>query len=119
MLERAASLEARSDTRHEIGEVVRGRYRIVRLLGRGGGGATYEAEDLAAEGAKVALERLEIRSVGESKKHELFEREAKVLRHLVHSAIPACAPTRSGSFAQGAAAFDGPPRHGRRRCPSP
>ncbi|PZO36245.1 MAG: serine/threonine protein kinase [Pseudanabaena frigida] len=72
---------------HEIGEIVRGRYRIVSVLGQGGIGTTYAAEDLQSSD-RVALKALSFRRINEWKTLELFEREAKVLAQLNHPAIP-------------------------------
>ncbi len=69
------------------GAVVRGRYRVVTILGRGAGGVTYEVERVV-DGARFALKRLSVASATEWKPVELFEREARVLAHLEHDAIP-------------------------------
>lgn len=81
--------------------VLRDRYRLGRSLGRGNGSSTYEAHDLETGEACVVKEL----SVGEvvrvasgsasfdsddfTKLIELFEREARVLANLEHTAIPA------------------------------
>ncbi|MBW4521183.1 MAG: ankyrin repeat domain-containing protein [Scytolyngbya sp. HA4215-MV1] len=69
------------------GETIADRYRILRLLGQGGVGITYEAEDLQTN-ERVALKALSLRHMGNWKQMELFEREAKVLAQLRHPAIP-------------------------------
>ena len=62
------------------GAVVSGRWRVTRLLGRGGTGAVFEARD--AGGARVAIKVL----LSELRDNELvverFAREARVLMHL-------------------------------------
>ena len=72
--------------RHQVDEIVRSRYRITEILGEGGLGITYAAEDLETENL-VALKALSFRQVNEWKVLELFEREAKILAQLDHPAI--------------------------------
>lgn len=70
-----------------VGAVVRDRYRVVSVLGRGAGGVTYEVA--AVDGAaRYALKRLSVTGAAEWKPVELFEREARVLAQLEHDAIP-------------------------------
>jgi hypothetical protein len=71
----------------QIGDVLEGRYEIVGLLGEGGAGRTYEAQDLTLERV-VAIKALSVRSLRDWKALELFEREARVLRDLDHPGIP-------------------------------
>lgn len=73
---------------HEIGEVIATRYRIESILGQGGNGITYAAEDQKT-GKQVALKALSLRRLTDWKALELFEREARVLSHLNHPKIPA------------------------------
>ncbi|NEQ67053.1 MAG: protein kinase [Symploca sp. SIO2D2] len=72
---------------HQAGEVIAKRYRIISTLGQGGNGITYKAEDLKSS-EQVALKALSLRNLGNWKQLELFEREAKILASLNHSAIP-------------------------------
>lgn len=72
---------------HQTGEIVQGRYRIDHILGQGGIGITYAAEDLQT-GDRVAIKALSFRRMNEWKVLELFNREAKVLAQLAHPAIP-------------------------------
>nr|WP_276604417.1 serine/threonine-protein kinase [Nannocystis sp. RBIL2] len=78
----------RGGRRLSPGDVVAGRYRIVRTLGRGSFGHTYLAVDTAASDREVAVKQL--RTDGDSgwKGFELFEREAAALRSLRHHGIP-------------------------------
>lgn len=69
------------------GSVVYNRYRILSILGQGGSGITYGAED-AKTGHYVALKELSLKGLSDWKKLELFEREAQVLESLDHPAIP-------------------------------
>ncbi|AFW94325.1 serine/threonine protein kinase [Anabaena sp. 90] len=72
---------------HQAGEIINQRYRILRILGQGGVGITYAAIDLE-NSEEVALKVLSLRRMSDWKKIELFEREAKILSQLNHSAIP-------------------------------
>src|SRR5580658_1688262 len=65
-----------------------GRYRVLRTIGRGGMGTTYEAEPLTG-GQRVALKELHLSRVDDWKVMELFEREARVLAALRHPSVPA------------------------------
>src|SRR5881275_426631 len=67
--------------------VIDGRYRIVSVLGSGGIGTTYEAEELAT-GRRVAVKELSLRNMREWKTLDLFERESRVLANLDHPCIP-------------------------------
>ena len=70
-----------------IGTLIQARYKIMNVLGRGGSGITYRAED-AFTGRQVALKELSLKGLNDWKKLELFEREARVLEDLDHPAIP-------------------------------
>ena len=54
------------------GDVVADRYKIIRVIGQGGAGITYEAE---RDGARVAVKQLVLRGMDGWKHLELFERE--------------------------------------------
>ena len=69
------------------GELV-GRYRIVRTIGRGGMGTTYEAETEPGS-PRVAMKELHLARVDDWKLIELFEREARVLAAITHPSVPA------------------------------
>lgn len=72
---------------HQPGEIIDNRYRILHFLGQGGIGTTYAAEHLES-GEKVAIKAVSLRQVDDIKVLELFEREARILSQLDHSAIP-------------------------------
>ena len=74
-------------TRQAIGSIIQGRYHILSVLGHGGSGITYEAEDNQTN-LRVALKELSLRNLSNWKKLELFEREAQILKNLDHPAIP-------------------------------
>lgn len=72
---------------HQPEEIIAQRYRIVNILGQGGMGITYEAQDLQTQG-RVAIKALSLNRVGDWKALELFEREARVLSNLNHPCLP-------------------------------
>jgi eukaryotic-like serine/threonine-protein kinase len=72
---------------HQPGDIIAQRYRIIDKLGQGGIGITYEAEDLKSS-QRVALKAVSLRRTDDAKVLELFEREARILAQLNHSAIP-------------------------------
>ncbi len=76
----------------KAGEVLRGRYKIQRIIGQGGMGSIYLADDLRLEGRQCALKEVEhdrtlppdlLREV-----REQFLREATVLARLDHPNLP-------------------------------
>jgi serine/threonine-protein kinase len=73
-------------------EVLRGRYRISRIIGQGGMGSIYLADDLRLEGRHCALKEVEYdRSVPAEmlrQAREQFLREATVLARLDHPNLP-------------------------------
>lgn len=68
-------------------KIIAEKYRIIRLLGEGGVGKTYEAENVTTS-EKVAIKTVSLRQTKDWKVLELFEREAKTLASLNHPAIP-------------------------------
>ncbi|WP_017658466.1 serine/threonine protein kinase [Baaleninema simplex] len=72
---------------HESNDIIADRYRILSVLGSGGMGTTYEAED-THDGTRVAMKVVSMRRVTDWKVVELFDREAKVLANLNHPNIP-------------------------------
>lgn len=72
---------------HQPEDIIAERYRIIDILGQGGMGTTYEAEDLQTR-KRVAIKGLSLRRMADWKILELFEREARILSHLNHPGIP-------------------------------
>lgn len=72
---------------HQSGEIIDQRYRILKTLGQGGVGTTYQALDLQTN-QQVVLKALSLRRMSDWKVLELFEREARILSGLKHPAIP-------------------------------
>lgn len=74
------------------GTTLRSRYKIVRLIGEGGAGAVYEADDLRLEGRRCAVKEV-IPEVGArpslvAQAQEQFRREASILARLDHPNLP-------------------------------
>jgi serine/threonine protein kinase len=74
------------------GTILRERYKIVELVGRGGMGATYRAEDLRLQGrfcaVKEALPDLDALSDELQQSREQFYQEASTLARLDHPNLP-------------------------------
>lgn len=79
-----APVEATAPPRLDVGVLVHDRYRIVRLIGKGGMGAVYEAVDQRLNNT-VALKQM---LVSEAVLERAFEREAQILARLRHPALP-------------------------------
>ncbi len=65
------------------GELVAGRFRIVRFIAEGGMGEVYEAEDTVL-GDRVALKFLSRRSIGDERVMRRFRREIQLARKVTH-----------------------------------
>jgi eukaryotic-like serine/threonine-protein kinase len=65
-------------------ELLSGRFRIVGLLGAGGMGEVYEAEDLMLGGEHVALKTLPPFVADEERAIDRLKREIAVARHVTH-----------------------------------
>src|SRR5262245_57310168 len=70
------------------GTVLRERYEVEALLGKGGFGATYRARDKERFDQPCALKELLPAKAENPKVLELFEREARILLALRHPGIP-------------------------------
>lgn len=74
------------------GTVLRNRYKIVALVGQGGAGAVYQAEDLRLEGRMCAIKEVRPQP-GASQEaiaqaQDQFRREASILARLDHPNLP-------------------------------
>ncbi|MCC7380967.1 MAG: serine/threonine protein kinase [Deltaproteobacteria bacterium] len=67
--------------------ILKGRFRLFRVLQRGSMGVTYLAEDLEA-GVEVVVKEVAFGELDRLKQIELFQREAQLLENLAHPAIP-------------------------------
>jgi serine/threonine protein kinase len=75
----------------EIGDVLKGRYRIEAILGEGGMGTVYLAQDLLFDRPRAIKELYPDPVADESKIHAArlqFEREARSLKNLHHKNLP-------------------------------
>jgi len=72
---------------HQPGDIIAQRYRILAILGQGGTGTTYEAQD-QKNNQRVAIKEMSLRRIKDWKDLDMFEREAQVLSYLDHPAIP-------------------------------
>ncbi|MEW6491555.1 MAG: serine/threonine-protein kinase [Cyanobacteriota bacterium] len=70
--------------------LLEGRYRVMRQMGSGGFGKTYEVSDYVEQSANRnnSLKVLKILTNNDPKYVELFQREAQVLYRLKHHGIP-------------------------------
>ena len=78
------------DTRPPIfqpDELVSGRFRIVKLIGAGGMGEVYEAEDRLLGGEHVALKTLPALSAAEDRAVERLKNEIAAARHVTHANV--------------------------------
>jgi len=66
-----------------VGQIVSGRYRIVRFLGRGGMGEVYEAEDLELK-ERVALKTLLPEIAADGRMISRFKQEIQLSRKISH-----------------------------------
>jgi serine/threonine-protein kinase len=74
-----------------LGTILQNRYHIIRLLGQGGFGRTYLAEDQGRFNELCAIKELVILepdSYKGKKAQELFDREASILYQIDHPQIP-------------------------------
>jgi tetratricopeptide (TPR) repeat protein len=66
------------------GDLVLGRFEIVRILGSGGMGEVYEAEDRLLRGVRVALKTILPHGAGDPELQKRFEREVLLAREVTH-----------------------------------
>src|SRR6266545_173046 len=65
------------------GELIAGRYKVIRLVGEGGMGEVYEAEDLLLR-ERVALKSIRPDVSSDDKVVERFKREIQLARKVTH-----------------------------------
>lgn len=74
------------------GDLIRNRYKVKKIIGQGGMGCIYLAEDTRLKGRLCALKEVEHDRTLDSKLHkearEQFKREATILARLDHSNLP-------------------------------
>jgi eukaryotic-like serine/threonine-protein kinase len=66
------------------GEMLKDRYRVLRMVGRGGMGEVYEAEDLELNGCRIALKTLRAGLPSRGRSLERFKRETVLGRRVTH-----------------------------------
>ncbi|MFZ5916095.1 MAG: serine/threonine-protein kinase [Chloroflexota bacterium] len=75
-----------------VGTVLRSRYKISEMVGAGGMGAVYRAEDLRLEGRQCAIKEisleLEPTESARAQAQAQFQREASILARLDHPNLP-------------------------------
>jgi serine/threonine protein kinase len=75
-----------------VGTILQNRYRIISILGQGGFGRTYLAEDQRRFNEPCAIKELIPNAVGTAsaweKAQELFQREAEILYQIQHPQVP-------------------------------
>ena len=86
------------------GTIVGERYEILRTLGQGAFGHTFLAHDRVDDRA-VAVKLLDTRGRHDPKVHELFRREADVLRSVRHHGIPEIHDTLQDTWLGAPASF--------------
>ncbi|MBW4492274.1 MAG: protein kinase [Oscillatoria princeps RMCB-10] len=86
------------------GQILQNRYRVIRRLGEGGCGATFEVDDA---GTLKVLKVLLLDNFDEQETKEkaiaLFQQEARVLSRLAHAGIPKVEPDAYFTWAEAAA----------------
>ncbi len=91
-MEKEKALHNNMPTPLKAAEILRGRYRIAKIIGQGGMGSIYLADDLRLEGRQCALKEVEHdRSLSADllrQTREQFLREATVLARLDHPNLP-------------------------------
>ncbi|NES90383.1 protein kinase, partial [Okeania sp. SIO2B9] len=74
-----------------VGTILQNRYRLINILGQGGFGRTYLAEDTGRFNERCALKEfipLQTNTYAVTKSQELFSREAAILYQIQHPQIP-------------------------------
>jgi hypothetical protein len=66
------------------GQVIAGRFCVLRLMARGGMGEVYEVRDGSLNGLRVALKTIRTEIASEKHAYERFKREVWVAREVAH-----------------------------------
>jgi serine/threonine protein kinase/tetratricopeptide (TPR) repeat protein len=85
-LEASRRIRAGSAPALQCGELIAGRFRIVRLIAAGGMGEVYEATDERLK-IRLALKTLRPALLSESGSHERFQREILIARSVSHQNV--------------------------------
>lgn len=72
----------------ESGTILRNRYRIVGLIGSGGMGAVYLADDTRLDGRRCAVKEQQLESAVLQAGRKQFQQEASILARLDHPGLP-------------------------------
>ncbi|HEY4010958.1 MAG TPA: protein kinase [Acidobacteriaceae bacterium] len=80
----STSRTAGKGSRFEPGQIIAGRFIVIRLIARGGMGEVYEVEDRELKGVHVALKTILSQIAADSSMQERFEREVLLARQVVH-----------------------------------
>ena len=78
---RYAQKDKKQDGENKYSSFQLTKYKLIRQIGHGAQGEIFLAKRLA-DGKKVAIKRLNIGSINNWKKYDLFYREAEVLKKL-------------------------------------
>lgn len=92
----ASSMEEEKDVNQLLAPntILRERYKIIDLIGQGGMGAVYLAEDLRLPGRRTAIKEIALEKVAMGDEtlmqqaREQFQREASILAQLDHPSLP-------------------------------
>jgi tetratricopeptide (TPR) repeat protein len=82
----APGAQRRAPVRFREGDLIAGRYRIVRFIAQGGMGEVYEAEDVTL-GERIALKTVSVERSGDPRADEYFRRELLLARKVTHSNV--------------------------------
>jgi len=75
------------DIHQRTGSLVAGRYRLLRVIGEGGMGAVFEAEDLASGGLHVAVKLIKPEFITSTEVVGRFQQEAQTVASIGHPNI--------------------------------
>src|SRR5207248_8025234 len=84
---REAATPLNPTNRPRPGDVLGGRFLVVRFIARGGMGEVYEVEDLHLQGIHLALKTVLPQIADEPHMQKRFEREVLLARAVVHSTM--------------------------------